>query len=160
FLFWEMRENWKLYRANRPVTLKPAAVGPQGETVRGLLHLGFHSGTVPRLFGRLRAAERQAARSDEWRFARTHRQALSGVEEAGRGLGKGELAAVVKRRPVWGGEKLSVGPVRLGTNRIRIELLLDGSAAAVLEFEDRSGWLVAGWADPGWLAALPPGPAR
>src|SRR5262249_7308224 len=81
FLFWEMRENWRLYRANRPVTLKRAAVGPQGETIGGLLHLGFHSGTVPRLYARLRTAERLAVRTDEWRMARTQRQALQGVEE-------------------------------------------------------------------------------
>ena len=70
-----------------------------------------------------------------------------------------ELAELVNLSPLWGPRKLSVGRVRLGTNRIRVELLLDGSAAAVLEWEDRSGWLVAGWADPGWLAALPPEPA-
>jgi hypothetical protein len=160
FLFWEMRENWRLYRANRPVTLKPAAVGPHGETVDGLLHLGFHSGTVPRLFGKLRTSERQAARTDEWRFARTHRQALSGVEEAVSRFVIREFAELVNLSPLWGPKRLSVGRVRLGTNRIRVELLLDGSAAAVLEWEDRSGWLVAGWADPGWLAALPPEPAR
>lgn len=160
FLFWEMRENWRLYRANRPVTLKPAAVGPHGETVGGLLHLGFHSGTVPRLFGKLRSSERQAARTDEWRFARTHRQALQGVEEAVSRFVTREFAELVNLSPLWKPRKLSVGRVRLGTNRIRVELLLDGSAAAVLEWEDRSGWLVAGWADPGWLAALPPEPAR
>ncbi|HVK18303.1 MAG TPA: hypothetical protein VM533_15280 [Fimbriiglobus sp.] len=160
FLFWEMRENWRLYRANRPVTLKPAAVGPHGETVGGLLHLGFHSGTVPRLYGKLRTSERQAARTDEWRFARTHRQALQGVEEAVSRFVTREFAELVNLSPLWGPRRLSVGRALLGTNRIRVELMLDGSAASVLEWEDRSGWLVAGWADPGWLAALPPEPAR
>jgi hypothetical protein len=160
FLFWEMRENWRLYRANRPVALRPAAVGPHGETVGRLLHLGFHSGTVPRLYAKLRAAERLAARTDEWRFARTHRQALQGVEEAVSRFVTREFAALVNLSPLWGPRRLSVGRVHLGTNRIRVELLLDGAAAAVLEWEDRSGWLVAGWAEPGWLAALPPGPAR
>jgi hypothetical protein len=160
FLFWEMRENWRLYRANRPVTLRPAAVGPHGETVGGLLHLGFHSGTVPRLFGKLRTCERQAARTDEWRFARTYRQALQGVEESVSRFVTREFAALVNLSPLWGPRHLAVGRVRLGTNRIRIEMLLDGAAAAALEWEDRSGWLVAGWADPGWLAALPPEPAR
>ena len=27
FLFWEMKENWKLYRANRQATLQPAIIG-------------------------------------------------------------------------------------------------------------------------------------
>jgi hypothetical protein len=160
FLFWEMRENWRLYRANRPVTLRRAAVGPHGETVGGLLRLGFHTGTVPRLYARLRGAERLAARTDEWRVARTHRQALQGVEEAVSRFVTREFAALVNLSPQWGPRKLSVGRVHLGTNRIRVELLLDGAAAAGLEWEDRSGWLVAGWADAGWLAALPPEPAR
>jgi hypothetical protein len=71
-----------------------------------------------------------------------------------------EFAELVNLSPLWGPRKLAVGRVRLGTNRIRVELLLDWSAAAVMEWEDRSGWLVVGWADPGWLAALPPEPAR
>ena len=40
-----------------------AAIGSHGETVRGLLQPGFHSGTVPRLYARLRAAERRAVQT-------------------------------------------------------------------------------------------------
>jgi hypothetical protein len=54
-----------------------------------------------------------------------------------------------------------VGKIHVGTNRIRVELLLDGAARpAMLEFEERSGWLVAGWAEAGWVAELPTGPAQ
>ena len=56
FLVWELKENWRLYAANRPRELKPMAIGHHGETMLRLLRLGIHSGTVPRLFGRLRAA--------------------------------------------------------------------------------------------------------
>ncbi len=160
FLFWEMRENWRLYRANRPVALRRAAVGPHGQTVGGLLRLGFHSGTVPRLYARLRSAERLAARTDEWRVARTYRHALREVEESVSRFVTRELVALVNFSPLWGGRLVSVGRVHLGTNRIRVELLLDGAPPAVLEWEDRSGWLVAGWAEVGWLAALTPGQAR
>ena len=59
FLVWELRENWRFYRANRPWTLRPIAVGHHGETVSRLLRNGFHSGTVPKLFGRLRRARRR-----------------------------------------------------------------------------------------------------
>jgi len=38
-----------LLAANRPILLRPVMVGPHGETVRELLHYGFHSGTVPKL---------------------------------------------------------------------------------------------------------------
>src|SRR5260370_33774515 len=76
FFFWEMKENWRLFRANRPVRLKPVVVGRHGETMLHLLKPGFHSGTIPRLFGNLRQAERSAYWTGDWRPARTDRQAL------------------------------------------------------------------------------------
>ncbi|HEV3339376.1 MAG TPA: hypothetical protein VG125_03435, partial [Pirellulales bacterium] len=45
FLVWELKENWRLYKANRPLVLQPDAVGHHGESVSRLLRLGFHSGT-------------------------------------------------------------------------------------------------------------------
>ena len=161
FLFWETRENWKLYRANRPANLRPEAVGPHGETVVGLLRPGVHSGTIPRRYARLRAAERRAAASGDWQAARTHRAALRDAADGVRRFVGRELAAVLNPSKPWGGRTLFVGDVHLGTNRIRVELgLLGGSRPAILEFEDRSGWLVAGWAEAGWAAELPPAPAQ
>jgi hypothetical protein len=152
FLFWEMRENWRVYRANRPAVLRPVPVGPNGETVHGLLHLGFHSGTVPRLFARLRAAEREAARTDNWRDARTFRDALRNVEEAVGRFVTRDFVVMLNESRAWGGPQLSVGRVTLGTNRIRMEIIpAGGGEPAWLEWEDRSGWLVAGWASPGFL---------
>jgi hypothetical protein len=54
FLAWELKENWRLYAANRPRTLRPVQVGRHGESMRRLLLPGFHSGTIPKLFGKLR----------------------------------------------------------------------------------------------------------
>ncbi len=54
FLAWELRENWRLYAANRPRTLQPVQLGHHGETMRGLLRPGFHSGTVPKQFKTIR----------------------------------------------------------------------------------------------------------
>ena len=73
FLFWEMKENWSLYRANRPARLKPVVLGPHGETMLQLLCPGFHSGTLPKLYARLRAAERTAYASGSWRRPGTTR---------------------------------------------------------------------------------------
>jgi hypothetical protein len=162
FLFWEMRENWRLYRANRPDALLPVAVGDHGERVRGLLHWGFHSGTVPRLFARLRAAEREAARTDVWREARTYRAALRGVEEAVRRFVTRDFVEVLNNPASgWAGpQRLAAGRVLLGTNRIRLELQAEGVAPAWLEWEDRYGWLAAGWAEPGFLSALADEQAR
>ena len=156
YFFWEMRENWRLYRANHPDRLGAAAVGPHGETVRELLHVGFHSGTVPRLYSRLRAAELVAADTDVWRDARTYRQALRGAAEAVRRFVTRDLVTVLNSSAVWGERKLSVGEVHLGTNRIRVELKLDDDPELlILEWEDRSHWLVAGCAQAGFVARLP-----
>jgi hypothetical protein len=54
FIAWEIRENWRLYAVNRPHLLTPVVVGHHGETIRGLLRPGFHSGTLPKMFSRLR----------------------------------------------------------------------------------------------------------
>jgi len=161
FLFWEMRENWHLYRANRPDALRPVSVGDHGETIRGLLRWGFHSGTVPKLYAKLREAEREAARTDVWRDARTHRAALRAVEEAVcRFVTRDFIEVLNDHESGWSGPRLAAGRVLLGTNRIRLELVAEGAAPAWLEWDDRSGWLVAGWAEPGFLTALTDDQAR
>ena len=70
FLVWELKENWKLYRASRAKELGPRAIGHHGETVGRLLRPGFHSGTIPKLFTKLRrAAEGQTMVDASWALA-------------------------------------------------------------------------------------------
>jgi hypothetical protein len=164
YLFWEMRENWRLYQANTPDALKAVPVGPHGETVKRLLDVGFHSGTVPRLYARLRAAELEAAKTEFWREARTYRQALRGVDEAIRSFVARDLVAIVNSSADWkqSGHSLAVEDVKLGTNRITIDLrLLERTSSEEtnwlrLKWEDRSGWLVACCEDTGFLGRLTP----
>lgn len=181
YLFWEMRENWRLYRANRPAALGSVMVGSHGETMPGLLYWGFHSGTVPKLYSRLRWAEQQAAVSEppNWRDARTYRAALRGVEEAVRRFVTRELTEILNHPLAgWGGPRLRVGQVTLGTNRIRLELVPEprepaaqpdegseevshvAGRSAWVEWEDRSGWLVVGWVETGFLTELTTEQAR
>lgn len=68
FLVWELKENRKLYQANHrralggvddladaaDPALEPAVVGIHGETMRGMMVRGFHSGTLPKGFDKLR----------------------------------------------------------------------------------------------------------
>lgn len=67
FLVWELKENWRLYQANHrgstttavtgseaDIAIEPAIVGAHGETMTGLMMRGFHSGTLPKGFDRLR----------------------------------------------------------------------------------------------------------
>src|SRR5262249_6116441 len=65
FLAWELKENWRLYKANMSPTLDPEVVGEHGERVINLLRLGFHSGTLPKLFARLRHTHGKAERKAE-----------------------------------------------------------------------------------------------
>src|SRR5207237_7651101 len=91
FFLWEMQEDWRLFRANRPSRLRPVIVGRHGETVLQLLKPGAHSGTIPRLFAQLRHAERVAYRTGNWRAARTYRQALREVAHLVRPFAAREL---------------------------------------------------------------------
>jgi len=155
FLFWEMKENWHMYRANREKLLRPVSVGPHGETVRQLLQPGFHSGTVPRLFARLREAERRAIRTGNWRTARAWRRSLADVEQTIRRLVERELIKLLHESMRWRGEPVRVGKVMLTPTRIGIELLQgEGARPVRLEWEDRAGWLVASIRQLGWLETL------
>ena len=76
FLAWELLSNWRLYAANRGRFLRAIIVGSHGETVAGLLQPGFHSGTLPKLYSKLRKAERRRL------IGRADHAAVQEVEEA------------------------------------------------------------------------------
>ncbi len=80
FLVWELKENWRLYAANRKKDLSPVVIGKHGETMFRLLKPGFHSGTLPKLFAKLRRAERKARSGGNWRSVRKHLHALERFE--------------------------------------------------------------------------------
>jgi hypothetical protein len=163
FFVWEMKENWRLYRANRPTTVRAVALGSHGETVRRLLQRGFHSGTIPKLFARLRRAEAAAYRTGSWRPARAYRQRLEEVAETIRRFVERELLSLLEQGAGWEPGQLSVGRVNLATNRISIELRHraypeDGPFS--VEVKARAGWLVAGFRERGWLDRLAPAHLR
>src|SRR5262249_29710883 len=104
FLVWEFKENWKLYRASRARILRPARVGHHGETVSALLVPGFHSGTIPKVFARLRRAAQRAESSSSdslgvaQRANASHgrfREALQELEEALTRFVERELVALL-----------------------------------------------------------------
>jgi hypothetical protein len=162
FLFWELKENWRLYRANRRSTLRPVLVGPHGETVRQLLQPGVHSGTVPRLFARLRYTEREALKTGNWRAARLCRQSLEETVRTFRRLVAREALTLLRQSPSWHGVSLQVDRVDLASNRVRIALAHEGFPGhpVWVDVEIQTGWLVAGISDPGWLGQLLPDQQR
>ena len=158
FLVWELKENWKLYRANQPEELEPVVIGSHGETMLRLMRPGIHSGTLPKLYARLRRYER---RGQEGR-ARKRLEDLHHVEEAVRHFAERDLVAVLDGSHGWN-RRLFVGVVHAATDEIRVELggaPLDVSRTSLapenmeIAFEEQSGQLVAGVLQPGWLAHL------
>ena len=152
FLVWELRSNWRLYEANRPESLGPVVVGSHGETVVRFLRPGFHSGTLPKRFARLRRA-RRAGREQA---ALKHREALHHVEESVRRLVEREFAALLHESRSLGDWSIEPGSIHLATNRIRIELLAGerDRPSLWIDLEERSGMLAAGVSQPGWLESL------
>lgn len=157
FLFWETKENWGLYRANRPQSLRPMAVGTHGETIPQLLKLGFHSGTIPKLFMKLRKAEQEAVSRSDWRKARTLRLDLQTIKE--------RLARFIERDlliPMQQNNKSFVKPLRVsevsfGLNRIEAEMTgMDdnGYASFKISFELIDGILMGSVSKPGGTLAL------
>ncbi|HTU22019.1 MAG TPA: hypothetical protein VMG10_28530, partial [Gemmataceae bacterium] len=153
FLVWEFKENWRLYRANQSPTLRPDIVGHHGETVLRLMRPGLHSGTLPKLYARLRHSR---GRSPCKQY-----EALHHLRERLRHLVERNLFAILAGSKSWGDVlHLSVGEIHIATNRIRIEL--QGPAASIhVDFEEHGGWLLAGLTcltgcSQTWLAHLTP----
>jgi hypothetical protein len=148
FLVWELKENWKLYRANRRGALSPVAIGHHGESMAGLLKIGFHSGTIPKTYAKLR----RAAWKDD-RRALKHRHALHHVEDAVRLFVERELLLLLEASARFS-RRIDVGRVDIASNRVRVELACDGQESALVAFEEQSGWIVAGVARAGFIDAL------
>jgi hypothetical protein len=159
FLVWETKENWKLYRANRPEALQPVSVGPRGETVLQLLKPGFHSGTLPKLFAQWREAEREAHQGAPWRAARACREKVEELREAVRRFVERDALALLNQGLAWRERPLSLARVDLASNQIRLELARAGAVDPPLRLAiaERAGRLVARVEEPGWLGSLSPG---
>jgi hypothetical protein len=135
-----------MYRANRPPRLRPVMLGSHGETMRGLLRPGFHSGTVPKLFRKLRHATPEKA-------SRLHHEIEHAAEAVHRFVQR-ELLPLLARRPEWGGIETRVGAVRFGCQRVAIDLAAPalGRDTFTVAFENVGGRIEAavvlmGWAD-------------
>lgn len=154
FLVWELKENWRLYEMNRRPQLGPSRIGPHGETLTRLLRPGFHSGTLPKQFARLRQAL-HADPQDALNLA-SHKH-LAAIEATGVSLRRfvdRELCALLRWTGFDDEAPLHVGRVRLATQRVEltVESSRPGEAPIVLVFEDRGGVLCAEVRERGWLS--------
>ena len=153
FVVWELKENWRLYQANRQKLLTPVAVGSHGETVARLLRPGFHSGTLPKLFRRLRRLEHQDASFKRFSARRAGREQLEHVETAIRSFVERELIRLLELCPVWHGTGLRCGHIHAASNSfsVDVECLQLGETPVQLLFQEQSNWVVASVSETGWL---------
>ena len=158
FLVWELKENWRLYAANRRRQLGPAAIGSHGETMVRLLKPGFHSGTLPKRFAKLRRAERKARKGGSWRAARKHLQAVRHLEAAiGRYVDR-DLNQLLRESRAWQGPSVTLEPLRVGATAVKLRLAAAGTGRKLLHvvIAIQAGWLVADVLQAGWAGCLPP----
>jgi len=155
FMVWELKENWKLYASNRPERLKPVAIGSHGETMLRLLKPGFHSGTVPKIFRKLRKAERVGNEPT----VRKLQAELHHVAECLSRFIEREFQALLRQSESCAELAIVLDQVRLASNRVLVELRCQslGDRPLVLAFDQRHGWLLAGLLETGWLPALSDG---
>lgn len=153
FAVWELKENWRLYMANRKKQLNPVAVGSHGETVARLLRPGFHSGTLPKLFRRLRRLEHQEPSFKRFSARRAARGQLEHVEMALRNFVQRELIRLLQLCPAWGGTGIRCGHIHTASNSFLLELESPtlGEQPIRLLFQEQSGWVVASVAESGCL---------
>ncbi len=155
FLAWELKENWRLYEANRPEELQPAVVGHHGETMLRLMKPGIHSGTLPKLYRKLRRAQRRTALTGRGSQERKALQALEEVKHQIAHFVQRELLRLLERSRAWP-HPLQVEQVHIGSNRIRVAVAcprLDPRPTWIV-FEEQSGWLLASLSAEGWWQRL------
>lgn len=158
FLAWELKENWRVYAANRSPVLKPVLVGHHGETILRLLTPGFHSGTIPKLFARRRRAARKAQHHPEFSRHSRYDEKLHHEAAAIQHFVERDFLNLLRRSRHLGELPLEVSAVDLSTNRITIQVARGvGGAPLKLTFAEQSGWLIAGMLEPGWVRELTPG---
>lgn len=153
FLVWELKSNWRLYEANRAASLDQVVVGSHGETVVRLLRPGFHSGTLPKLFAKLRRAEAAPGRD---KAVVKRRAALHHVEESIRRFIERDVIALLHESRTLGDASIHAGSIHLATNSIRIDLVSEGDDRPQLriEFVERQGVLTASITHAGWMRGL------
>lgn len=156
FLVWEFKENWKLYAANRNARLKPVLVGSHGETVIGLMKPGFHSGTIPKIFKKLRRIDRTRRPTRRKRLRTKYDEKLHHTLVDIRHFVERELLVLLQESHQFADKKIRIQNVQVASNSIRVALECDefSGGPLLLAFQEQSGWLMVGVLRAGWLHEL------
>jgi hypothetical protein len=155
FLAWELRENWRLYAANRPAVLRPIRLGHHGETMRGLLRPGFHSGTVPKQFKTIRKQLRRMPGDRNGYAISKAEHELHHLEQAIRRFVDREFLPLLRSAKAWRGVETTPGPVHFTNTSAEVELLSGPEEPIHVTFHLRDGAIV-GHVDPKVLSSVEP----
>ncbi len=155
YLVWELKENWRLYRANRPHSIRSETIGSHGETMLQLLRPGFHSGTLPKAYCALRRAVQSGEPPESKRYLRKS-AVIQRVKVDVQRFVERELLYALKDQGFLPGEVIQVRYVHASTNRIDVELTCTGwpDQATVVTWEYWSGQLLGKVAHAGWISRL------
>ncbi len=158
FLVWELKENWRLFAKNRSALLRPSAMGTHGETLPRLLRPGFHSGTVPKIFARLRHATRTARETGDVSGRHRALAGLQSVSHAVRYFIEREFFGVLHSSAAFRDARLILTRVDLALNRISVSVtgFTTGPATLTIDFEEQAGWILVGLRGAAFLKELPP----
>jgi hypothetical protein len=120
-------------------------LGHHGETMRGLLRPGFHSGTVPKAYRKIRSEFREADATGRPPAIGKWEHDLHHVAHAIEALAERELIPLLKASKAWNGLTLRVEHVRVNVIAIELELAVEGEIALSLPppgMEEGGGRLV------------------
>ncbi len=142
FIVWELKENWKLFRANQSVYLQPVRVGHHGETIARFLRPGFHSGTLPKLYAKKRKLEARVPPPSRARMLKV-RHGFHHAEDAVRRFLERELIAWWEESGVFPRGSAEVLSIHGGYQRLLAEIIIrDSDSRLLLEFDEQSGLLL------------------
>lgn len=158
FLVWELKENWRLYDSNRVPSLQPVAIGSHGETGGRLLCPGFHSGTLPKLFHKLRKLETSEASFARFSQRRALREQLHHAERDIRRFVERDLIRLLKHCVAWQEHQPECVHLQASANSFQVELKCPAinDESLMILFQEQSRWIVASVPQAGWLNAAGP----
>jgi hypothetical protein len=131
--------------------LAPVVLGHHGETMRGLLRPGFHSGTVPKLFRKLRRAARKADRTGKPADVVKAAHGLDEIRHAVELFAERELVPPLRAAGSWKGLTPRAGAARVGVQSVAVGLELPVLGESVtMAFTLEEGEVVARVGPPGW----------
>ena len=146
FLVWELKENWRLYAANRPRDLHPVMVGSHGESDAAPDEAGVPFRPIAQALCPAPPCQRKAHWTGNWKGVHKSHDALHHVEQDVRRFVERELANLLVHSRGWHGAQLPPArscwlPTASWSSSTSAQL---SKNSLWLTFEEQSGWLLAG----------------